>query len=477
MRVLLINGPGSTHFLADRYHFLPSNLLYLSSSLKANGIESKILDLNSPEKVRLASDWESKLKLVSEYLCNYKPDLVGIPCLFSSQIISTLILSDAVKNNLKVPIVIGGIHPTIYYKEIIENCNSIDYIVLGEGEITLVKLCNYLQGKQAIEEIDGIVYRNMTKMALNPKTTYTNIDEISWPDYAAIKIEDYFEDTSSWHNPKKIPINTSIPIITSRACPHRCTFCAMFMVMGSKYRARQAIDVVDEIEFLYKEYNHRHFTFYDDNMTFSKPRTLKICSEIIRRKMDIQFETPNGVFVNSLDKEVVDALVDAGLTRISLGIESGSEYIRNTIMGKKLATKKIYEVIKLCKKHKDLFVRALFVIGMPEDTTETLEDTYNMIVKLDIDQPIVTNLMPFPGTKVFEQSIKDGLLRNIDVKNLWRYGDIYQTGNKQFFVQPYNMTLEELDYFRAKFDRHIEYCRQRHIDKKNNRTTSLEYKE
>ena len=120
----------------------------------------------------------------------------------------------------------------------------------------------------------------------------------------------------------------------------------------------------------------------DDNFALNRKRTIEICSEIIRRGLDIQFETPNGISINTLNEEVLDALVSAGLVRVYLAIESGSEFIRNEIMGKHLSTEKIYEIVGLTKKHKQLHVKAYFIIGMPEETHETLEETYNMIKKI-----------------------------------------------------------------------------------------------
>lgn len=440
MRVLLINS-SSIDSIGNRYLYLPSSLLYLSASLKRANIEAEILDCN------VQAD-----SCIMDRISNWLPDMVGISCLFSAQVQSMLNAAISIKKVHNIPIVIGGIHPTIYYKEILENCPDIDYVVFGEGEETLVSLCRSIQKKQNIQEVDGIAYRDQNSIIVQGKKKYSKVDDLAWPDYKAVHIPDYFRDTSQWHNPRKLPINTSIPIISSRSCPMNCNFCSLFLVMGTKFRGRDPIDVVDEMEYLYKKYDHHHFSFFDDNFTLNRSRILTICSEIIRRKMNIQFETPNGVFVNSLDKTVLDAMVSAGLVRISLAIESGSEYIRNSIMGKHLPTDKIYEIASLCKEYPQLYTRAFFILGMPEDTCDTVQETYNMIIRINVDQPIVTNLMPFPGTKLFEQCLRDNLLVGINVKDLWKYANIYFTGNKQFFVKPYNMLLEDLVSFRIKFD-------------------------
>ena len=96
-------------------------------------------------------------------------------------------------------------------------------------------------------------------------------------------------------------------------------------------------------------------------------------------------------------------------------------------------------------------------MGMPEETEETLQETYNMIKEIDVDKPIVTNLIPFPGTKLFEQAVRDNLfVEALDLKNFWRMDSFYYTDNKQFFIKPYKLSLEDLHNFRQKFDNLIE---------------------
>jgi radical SAM superfamily enzyme YgiQ (UPF0313 family) len=190
----------------------------------------------------------------------------------------------------------------------------------------------------------------------------------------------------------------------------------------------------------------------DDNFTLNRKHSIEICNEIVKRNLRIQIETPNGISVNSLNEEVLDAFVEAGLIRISLAIESGSEYIRSA-MKKHLKQDKIYEVVNLTKKYKDLYTRAFFIMGMPEETKETLDETYQMIIDIDVDKPIVSNLLPFPGTELFEQCVRDNLLTDeIDMDNLWSMSDFNFTDNKKFFIKPYSMSLDELKEYRDKFD-------------------------
>lgn len=451
MKIFLVSPP-----VPETYHnrefYVPLGLLYLAAVLQKNGDEVKILDLKCP-KYEHNDRYKHFEEILIDAIALFKPDIIGFGCVFSGNFPDILKFSKTTKSKFNdIPIVLGGIHPTIYPYEILDNCPSIDWIVIGEGEESIIQLVDTIKKNMfEFEKIDGFAYRKNGKIFVNPKRHFIQyLDTIPFPAYNLINIEDYYIDTSNWHNPKKLPINTSLPIITSRSCPNRCNFCSMYTVMGPRWRARSPENVVDEIEYLYNRFNHRHFSIMDDNFSLNKNRVLEICGQIIKRNLNIQFETPNGLSINTLDEEVLDALVSAGMVRTGLAIESGSDFIRNKIIRKNLSREKIYEVAKLVKKYKQLNVAAFFIIGMPEETKETLEDTYKMIKDIDVDRVYLMNLVPFPGTEVFKQSLRDDLLLDADPKNLYLANDRYLTNYDQIFLKPYNLTVQDLKDARAK---------------------------
>lgn len=458
MKILLINPPiPAVHYNTAGFgwYYLPTSLMYLSSALQKNGNNVKILDLKIFNPKNYDNPENFYTQLLIDTVLDFQPELIGVGCLYSGLFPEILKFSVSIKNKFKeIPIVIGGIHPTIYSAEILNNCSSIDWIVLGEGEEAIVQLVDTLKSKcYEFDKIDGFAYRKNGNAVVNPKINFIkDLDTIPFPAYDLINFKDYYIDTSDWYNPKKLPINTTIPIITSRSCPNRCTFCSMYIVMGQRWRARSPENVVDEIEYLYSKYGLRHFSFMDDNLTFRKTHILGICDQIIKRKLNIEFETPNGLSINTLDKEILDAMVSAGLVRISLAIESGSDSLRNKIMKKNLSREKIFEIVCLTKKYPNLFVNVFFIIGMPEETEETLMDTYNMIRDIDVDRVFIQNVLPFPGTRLFEQSLKDNLLIDIVPDDLYKSDALYLTNYNRFFIRPYKLDLKYLHEFRAKVD-------------------------
>jgi radical SAM superfamily enzyme YgiQ (UPF0313 family) len=135
------------------------------------------------------------------------------------------------------------------------------------------------------------------------------------------------------------------------------------------------------MEMLYKDYGLSYFGFADDNLTLNKSHIITICNEIIRRGMVIQFESINGYNLASMDKEIVDAMVHAGCVYVILPIEHGCDHIRNEIIGKRLERQKILEVTELYKAY-NLLTRGYFIMGFPEDTNETLEETYRIMCSI-----------------------------------------------------------------------------------------------
>lgn len=455
MRVLLINSQ-TPSMIANKEYYAPLSLLYLGAVLQAADVAVSLLDLNVHHPEICEDPREFCDRLIAEKVQEYAPDIVGFGCLFSGQFPDVLHYSQQVKKHRPGAfVVVGGIHPTLYSEEILRHCPSIDWIVVGEGEESFLHLVKTVEaGEYELSRIDGFAYRKNGTVVVNPKTRFIeDLDRLPFPAYDLVDLADYYHDTTNWHNPGRLPINASLPLLSSRSCPMQCNFCSMFMVMGKKWRSRSPFNVVDEIEMLVETYDHRHFSFMDDNLTLNKKHVLELCNEIVRRGLAIQFETPNGISTKFLDEEVLDALVQAGLVRVSLAIESGSDYIRNTVMGKHLSREQVLNVAGLTKKYKDLYVRAFFIMGVPEETIETLQDTYSLIEAIDVDKPIVSNLIPFPGTRLFQQAVRDGLFTgDVCVEQFWREPGFYFTDNKRFFIKPYKLTLEQLSDFRRRFD-------------------------
>jgi len=226
----------------------------------------------------------------------------------------------------------------------------------------------------------------------------------------------------------------------------------MWHVHGPKIRYRSADDVVDEIQYLYDNFEARYFQFMDDNFTFDKKRVIRMMNEIVRRGMKISYDTPNGIAISKLDTETIRAMVAGGLIRISIAIESGSQEIRD-LMLKGLKQEKIYEVANELAKYPHVFVKAFFIVGMPEETKETLEETRKMIMNLPIDKFSINYATPFPGTALFNQCKAKNMLR-YEVEDYVEI-DGHQLRSDRPHFKPFNLTEQDLMDFVAWGDEYI----------------------
>jgi len=455
--VLLINAPATNHgSTVARSAYLPLSLLYLGTALKKNQIAVQLLDLNNaglcPEPLPGQGEVvpELMMALLRKALDDFRPTIVGIGGLFSGAFQFQKMIASEVKSRMPdVSVVLGGIHATIFAKEVMAHCPQVDLVIQGEGEDSFLDLARCLSTKSSYEHIDGLAFRKNGSVIANPKKHFIDdLDRLGAPDFSLINVASYKLDTAGWYNPRNLATSTPFPILSSRSCPNRCTFCSMRLTHGPRIRYRSPDSVLAEMEHLYHRYNARYFEFMDDNLTYDKKNVLTICDGIKKRKLDIQFCTPNGVSVNSLDEEVIDAMVDAGLVRICLAIESGSELIRNRAIAKNLKTETVMEVVKNCAKHDSLFIIGFFVIGMPQETLVTLEETYAMIQALPLDSYSLFYATPYPGTALFKYCDQHGMLPH-KASDYFEIGTLKNDINRPHF-KPHDVTVQQLIDFRTR---------------------------
>jgi radical SAM superfamily enzyme YgiQ (UPF0313 family) len=204
--------------------------------------------------------------------------------------------------------------------------------------------------------------------------------------------------------------NKSIDIITSRGCTANCIFCSINTVWGRKWRGRSAKNVVDEIEFLVKEYGAKQFRIQDDNLTLNKQRAIELSDEIIKRKIDIKWDTPNGFAFWTLDETFLKKMKKEGCYRITFGIESGCEKTQKYIR-KNIDLKKINNLIEICHEM-GIWVCSTFIVGFPYETKTDIEESKKFILNSRINFPFIYVAQPYQGTEMYKDFQKEKLLKN-----------------------------------------------------------------
>ena len=409
-KVLLLFPPAYTIKSARDINPLPPiGIGMLASVLEKNKYQVEILDC-------LVRGWDQEEETqankdivrvgltddqIKEYIKEFKPDVVGVSCMFSVQHKIYPQIFAAIKSvNSSIITVGGGAHVTVCSKEILEDPNC-DYVISGQGEESIVEFLEVLQGRKSFESVDGLGWeKDSSDYVLNPKLKWIeDLDSLPFPAYHLIGLEQYFglESSHGIRHEKKYA-----PIVTSRGCPAKCTFCSANKMFGYKFRTRSAQNVLDELWFLKKKYGIKEIMFEDDNVTASRKHATELFQMMIDQKIDLQWDTPNGVGMWTLTDDIIDLMKEAGCIKINFPIESGDQEILKNIIKKPLDLKRTKNLFKRCQDI-GLDYGTFLVVGMPGEKIENIWTSFKFCAEVGSYSPHVSVATPYPGTELYEQ--------------------------------------------------------------------------
>ncbi len=339
-------------------------------------------------------------------LSDNRPDLVGITAT-TPTVTKAIEISKDIKNNSSAYTMIGGVHPTLKYREVVSN-ETIDFVIKGEGERTVVELASCIEEGGDLSKVKGLIYKKDGSIVVNAeRELIVDLDSIPFPAIHLFRNQNYTYPDSFLH--------PTFPIVTSRGCPGKCTFCNTKNLHGRQFRYRSAKDIVDEIEFLVNNYGAREVHIWDDNFTTSKRRVYEIRDEIIKRKVRVLIAIPNGLRVDYVNLEVLTALKEMGVYAIAFGVESGSQRILDNVK-KQTTLKRVREAFELSRKV-GFEIWAFFILGLPGDDESTILDTISFAKSLDPDIEKFHILKPFPGSAVYEEFVGQNLITDTDYEH------------------------------------------------------------
>jgi anaerobic magnesium-protoporphyrin IX monomethyl ester cyclase len=451
---LLVNLP-LVKVSTTPFFVMPPSLLSLAAYLRQNGEPASVLDLcvSRPHERNPADSDAVALQRFEKRLLAERPALVGVSVMAAGQFKLARELCRRAKEHFPSCItVVGGAHVSQFPREILEHCPEVDFVVIGEGEPQLLALARFARTSANPHSWpDGLAQRGSGgEIEVSPKRSYVkDVDALPWPAYDLVCFDDYRHDTSTWHNPYHIDLGVRVPVITSRGCPYGCNFCSVAASMGLRHRPRSAARVADELQMLHEKHGVRYFAFFDANFAQDPLRVIALCNEILKRNLRLTLDLPTGLPFNAATPEMVDALAAAGLIRTCVSVESGDAHIRNEVMGKNIEEDDMFAVVAAVRRHPQIFLVTDYVLGMPEDTEESLEASCELIERLDTDDIALCLATPYPGTRLYEQCVRDDLfLPGIDRSRLWE-ADWYCHNNlNRFVIKPYQLNLETLTAYR-----------------------------
>jgi radical SAM superfamily enzyme YgiQ (UPF0313 family) len=269
---------------------------------------------------------------------------------------------------------------------------NIDIVVRKEGEETLLELLRCWVEEKTFDRVAGITFRKNRKIVRTSDRPFIqNLDKLPYPAYHLFPLEKY-------RLRGRIFRKTVLPIMTSRGCPFRCSFCLASKMVGRMLRVRTPKSVVDELEWLRDEHGAEAFSFYDDTLTFNKERCYEIFEQMRRRRVDLPWNCQTRT--DLVSKELLVAMKRAGCQFVSFGVESGSPKLLKA-MGKGTTVKINEKAVKLAKEA-GLLVGVSIIIGYPGESTETLNETFAFIERVKPDAVYLCTPAPYPGTELYE---------------------------------------------------------------------------
>jgi anaerobic magnesium-protoporphyrin IX monomethyl ester cyclase len=392
-KILLIHPSLERSFFSD-IKLPPVGLAYIAAVLRRANHEVRIFD------AILSRDQTQDIR---EILRTFRPDVVGIGMTSGLVRISLQIAKMAKGLDPATAVVMGGVHPTLFPREIMENAN-VDYVVSGEGEISMLELVRCLEQGLEPEGVPGVVFRKDGGIVCNPpRPLIENLDDLPIPAYDLLPIHHY---TSL-----QIAAIPFISMITSRGCPFECVFCSARLLMGKRYRAQTPEKTVMEMQWLIDRFHAREILFKDSEFTTDLRRVEEICELLLKKGVKIKWSC-NGR-VGRVSRELMRKMKRAGCRLIEFGIESGDEAILGAL-NKQIHTDEVRTTFALARES-GVKTIANFMLGNPGETRASIAASIHLAKEIRPDYCDISFLTAFPGTALYDMARLNGwLLPNYD---------------------------------------------------------------
>ena len=310
-----------------------------------------------------------------------QPDLVGISALFTPYYREALEVAARVKKRRAVPVVMGGSHVSAAPEEMLSH-PCVDYVIRGEGERPFVELLRCLQGQRRLEGAPNLGYKQGGELHFTAMADNDPIDQLPFPDLSDLPAASYTMAGK--------PLTF---MITSRSCPHKCSFCSVHTTFGATYRRRGIDNVLAEIDLRYRQ-GYRIIDFEDDNLTFYKPQFKALCRQLIARypRGAMRFVAMNGISYLSLDDELLELMQQAGFTQLNLALVSSDATVRETTKRPHTLDAYLRVVAKAFKL--GLGVVSYQILGLPNESLASMTQTLAFNTRL----PVLLGASPFYQT-------------------------------------------------------------------------------
>jgi len=390
MKILLVKPTRDTDGITP-----PLGLGYLATALRPRH-EVRIVD--GPKERLNPGKFERILK-------DYRPGLVGFSVVAKDLYLAAGYLEQVRENLPEAVTVAGGAQPSSEPENTYYTCrSSIDYIFVGEAEKGLPMLADRLEDNRRtldLNSIPGLFWKEGNEFKRNPVYLEQDLDTLGFPAWDLMDPRTYPPAPHAAFA-RQFPVAT---IIASRGCPYDCEFCAAKKILGRKIRRRSVDDVVEEIALLVGDFGVREIHIIDDNFTLDRDYVLDFCEKVSRRFPKLSWACPNGVRLDTLDRELLENMARSGCYALAMGIESGNQEVLDKA-GKRQSLETVREKVEMIHRAGILAI-GFFILGFPGETIEQMKETVKLSMRLPLTRAQYMFYHPIPGTDIYHRLLRE----------------------------------------------------------------------
>jgi anaerobic magnesium-protoporphyrin IX monomethyl ester cyclase len=433
MKVLFVFPPASILKFNIKGASPPLGIAYLAAFLREHGHEVAILDAvaegfhteipEGTKTYRYGLDFPE----IEARIRAFCPDLVGVSSMFSIQSHNAEHVARVAKQaDPRIVTVLGGVHPTLFPERTMENPH-VDFVVLGQGEYTLLGLLEILGGNRSPETLKGFSYReNGTVRVDRDHQHIQELDALPLPARDLLPMERYFRINMPHGGiVRRKPVTT---LVSSRGCTLSCGFCNASVFWKNRISYRSPEKVVDEIQHLVDTYGIREIHFEDDNLLLDRDRAFDLFERMAERKWDLVWNAPNGLAPWKMDDALIEAMRRSGCYEVPLAIESGSQEVLRRVIGKPVNLDRLPHLVRKIQAE-GMFAHAFLIVGFPGETREQTRLTLELPRRLGLDDTTFAMFVPLPGTRLRDEAVRMGLLEpgQVDFRDLHMHAALTRT--------------------------------------------------
>lgn len=392
--------------------------LLLATILKEKGID---VDIYRYYESKSEDDFCEFVETSAKNILAKGPKIVSFYCRGDCYLANIRVAERIRELNPDIPIVFGGPQADISAKETIRSIPWVDYCCSGEGETTVFPLFDGLLNNRDVTDVRGLTYRNRAgEVVSNPRPELiADLDSLPFVDYSFIP-----EETRKLVREN----NQKLTVDVGRGCPYNCAYCSTSAFWQRKFRLKSSHQIVENMKYLQREFGAKKFLFDHDLFTANKNKVYEFCK--ILKDEGLNYSWSCSSRADTIDKDLIEEMVSAGMKAMYLGIETGSLRMQK-LTHKNLNLQKAFDVIKILKE-KRVLITTSFIYGFPEETEEDVEETLQYIYRM-VDLKVFTVQLHlctmFPGTEYYN-TYKDQLVPADNFSNL--VGDFGVPENMEF---------------------------------------------